>query len=74
MGQGIDAAIDSPEQRRHMENFRDQLLIALAKKYRDGNNQVTISVHDVDMTGDSILMLDVNQMTREFTITVVPKQ
>lgn len=65
MGEGIDlAAQDNPEHAEIMENFRDQLLLALIIKY--GPN-VSIPVADVDATGGYILKMSIDGISFNFT-------
>lgn len=72
MGQGIDLAKqDSPEHAAVMENFRDQLLIALVQKL---GSKVTIPVSDIDATGGYLLLMAVNPETREFQLEARKKQ
>lgn len=75
MGTGTDAArtaYDGLNAHADMiDNFKDQLLVALLK--RIGPN-VTIPVAEVDATGDSIVSFSVNQDTKAFEFVVTRKQ
>ncbi len=58
MGLGRDLAkLLDPDAPHHevLENFRDQLIIALLKKLADKNGNYDISVADVDATGDTVV-------------------
>lgn len=53
MGKGIDMARgDAPEHAEVLDNFKDQLLVALVVK---AGGKLTISVADVDATGGWVL-------------------
>ena len=57
MGQGIDMArADAPEHAQVMDNFRDQLLIALLLR---AGPAVSIPVAEVDGTGAYIVLMSV---------------
>lgn len=47
--------------------FRNQLLIALVKKFGKGGRLV-LTVDEVDATGDTILTLDADAANRKFTL------
>ncbi len=71
MGSGIDAARSvAPEHAALMENFRDQLLIALVRRAAGG--KVSIPVSEVDDTGGVVLLLSVTDRT--FHLEVRKKQ
>lgn len=70
MGQGIDLARpDAPEHAAVMDNFKDQLVIALVKRF---GPTVIIPVDEVDATGDSVLYMSV--VDRVFKLEVRKKQ
>ena len=72
MGIGIDLAKeDSPEHAAVIEDFRDQLLVALVKHY---GPVVTVPVADVDATGGYVMLMRVDAETREFHLEVRKKQ
>jgi len=57
MGKGIDLARDAaPEHAAILDDFKDQLLIAFVKQ---NGGKLSISVSDVDATGDTVLMMNV---------------
>lgn len=62
MGEGRDMArLSDPEAPHHdvLENFRDQLLIALLKRAANNDRVVEISVAEVDATGDTVVLFSV---------------
>jgi hypothetical protein len=66
MGQGIDLAREhAPEHARVMENFRDQLLIALL--LRAGTN-VCMPIAEVDATGDYVVAMSVTDGNFNFEV------
>lgn len=68
MGSGIDAArAEAPEHAKVMDNFKDQLLVALLKRL---GPRVTIPISEVDATGDSVVSMAINQETRAFEFVV----
>ena len=57
MGQGIDLArADAPEHAQALENFRDQLLIALLLR---AGPTVTVPIAEVDATGGYVVAMSV---------------
>lgn len=71
MGEGINLAFDDEEDAKMMENFRDQLLVALVKMY---GPIVTVPVREVDDTGGYILLVRADQERREFYLELRGKQ
>ena len=60
MGKGIDAARElAPEHAAVLDDFKDQLLIALIRRLVK-NNCVSIPVSEVDDTGGLLLAFSVN--------------
>ncbi len=65
MGDGIDlAALDNPEHAAMIDNFKDQLLVAMVVKY---GPEVNILVSEVDATGDYVLKMNINGGSFNFT-------
>lgn len=72
MGQGIEAArADSPIHAAVLDDFKDQLLIALVKRL---GGDVTIPVADVDDTGKSVMLMSIDPDKREFHFHLQAKQ
>lgn len=66
MGQGIEMArAEAPEHAQALENFRDQLLIALL--LRLGPN-VTVPIAEVDATGDYIVAMSITGGNFNFVV------
>lgn len=65
MGQGRDMArACDPDAPHHdvLENFRDQLLVALLKRLATVSRVVQIPVSEVDATGDTIVNFAVREV------------
>ena len=74
MGIGTDLARElAPEHAQMMDDFKDQLLLALIRRQADENGRLTIPVKEVDDTGDVMLAFSVDQDTRAFKFMVVKK-
>lgn len=71
MGEGINLAFDDEEDAKMMENFRDQLLVALVKMY---GPIVTVPVREVDGTGGYIMLVRADQERGEFYLELRGKQ
>ena len=64
MGKGIDLArADAPIHAAVLDDFKDQLLIALVAKL---GGDVTIPVADVDETGKSVMLMSIDPDARTF--------
>lgn len=60
MGKGIDLARpDAPEHAAVMDDFKDQLIIALMVRLADKNGRFVIPVKEVDETGRYVLAFSV---------------
>ncbi len=72
MGQGIDLArAGAPIHAAVLDELKEQLLVAMVKKY---GPVVKLTVEEVDATGDSVLLMSVNPVTKEFTFEARKKQ
>ena len=71
MGKGIDLGTP-PDLRDAMENLRDQVLVALVK--RAGPDGITISIEEVDSTGDVTVSMSIDHDRRTFKFTAAKKQ
>ncbi len=66
MGKGIDAArSDAPLHTAVLDNFKDQLLIALVKRL---GGKVDLPVSEVDATGGYVLSFSVENQTFKFVL------
>lgn len=76
MGKGIDLArADAPLHAQVLDDFKDQLLIALIRRLAGPNlEQVIVPVADVDATGGFMVLFAVDEQKREFQFEVRPKQ
>lgn len=79
MGKGIEIARPgAPEHAAMMDDFKDQLLIALVRKIAaqsgDETSEVAVRVEQVDRTGEVILMMRVDQVEKVFYFQVARKQ
>lgn len=64
MGKGIDMArADAPEHAAILDDFKDQLLVAMVVK---AGGKYEISVAEVDATGGWVLAFRVDQKERKF--------
>ncbi len=72
MGKGIDLARqESPIHAAILDDFKDQLLIALVAKL---GGDVVIPVADVDQTGGSVMLMSVDPEARTFHFRIEKKQ
>jgi hypothetical protein len=66
MGQGIDLARpNAPMHAAVLDNFKDQLLIALVERL---GGKVTVPVADVDATGRYVMLMSVRDGHFEFEL------
>ncbi len=73
VGKGIDMARpEAPEHAAVLDDFKDQLLIALLNRLADARGRVTVPVLEVDMTGLLVVSFSVND--GDFNFTVSQKQ
>lgn len=73
MGQGIDLArADAPEHAALLDNFKDQLLLAIVARAPGG--KLSIPVEDVDATGGYVLAMAVDPVARVFHFEARAKQ
>jgi len=54
-----------------MDILRDQVLLALVK--RAENNELTLTIDEVDSTGECLLLLNVDNEKRTFTFKAIKK-
>ena len=75
MGKGIDlAGADNPEHAQVMEDFRDQLLVALIRRQADQRGRLVIPVSEIDKTGEVNIAMAVDPVKRVFQFEVQKKQ
>lgn len=66
MGKGIDAArADAPEHAAALDDFKDQLLIALVRRL---GGTVSIPVAEVDSTGGVVMLMSVRDGMFNFEV------
>ena len=66
MGKGIDAIRDiAPEHAAAMDDFKDQLLVALLHRLGD---RVTVPIAEVDATGRFIVLMSINDGAFNFIV------
>ncbi|WP_424195568.1 hypothetical protein ACMYR3_06265 [Ampullimonas aquatilis] len=69
MGTGIDMARDqAPVHAQVLDDFKDQLLIALVQRLGGVDGLVQIPVSEVDGTGQFILLMSVENSTFNFEV------
>lgn len=69
MGTGIDAArAEAPEHAALMDNFKDQLLIALLNRLGGVGNDIAIPAKEVDDTGQYVVLMAVKSGIFHFEV------
>lgn len=71
MGKGIDLGrAEAPELAAVLDDFKDQLMIAMAKRLADSNGELVIPVKEIDGTGDTVLEFRIDQKLQKFIFQV----
>lgn len=75
MGKGIDLA-KTPENEKALElldDLKDQLLIVFLKRIAPVGTKVTLTVSEIDDTGNDLFALEVDPISKTFTFQIKNK-